>query len=138
MAGCLVGAGIDLVENERMRRTLEEWGPKFRDRVFLPAEQAYCESKAFPISHYAGRFAVKEALTKAFGTGIGPEIGWRDIEVTRDGRSGAPSVALSEKGQALADRLGVNDILVSLSHTENYAIAHALLLRSCGAVEASP
>lgn len=132
-SGCLFGAGIDLVENERMRATVARWGSRFLDRVFLPAEQMYCEGKAFPARHYAGRFAVKEAVTKAFGTGIGPDIGWLDIEVRRDRGSGAPSVRLSSRGRMLAERLGVDDILVSLSHTHNFAIAHALLVGPCSA-----
>jgi len=126
--GCIVGAGIDLVENERMRDLLGRWGDKFTSRVFLPGEQAYCDSKAFPASHYAGRFAVKEAVTKALGTGMTEEIGWLDIEVVRDPVSGAPSVRLSPKARKLAERREVGDILVSLSHTRNYALAQAILV----------
>ncbi|MBL7114216.1 MAG: holo-ACP synthase [Kiritimatiellae bacterium] len=126
--GCVIGAGIDLVENERMAQTLQRWGVRFKDRVFLPAEQAYCDAKAFPSNHYAGRFAVKEAVSKAFGTGVGPQIGWCDIEVIRNPETGAPSVRLTGKAQALSDQLGVATVLISLSHTHNYAIAHALLI----------
>lgn len=125
---CIVGLGIDIVETDRMESVLSRWGWRFKDRVFLPAEQRYCESKAFPCSHYAGRFAVKEAVTKAFGTGVGPELGWLDIEVTRDAGSGAPSVRLSPRGGALAAVRGVTGVLVSLSHTRGYAVAQALLV----------
>ena len=123
-----MGAGIDLVENDRMREVLDRWGTAFRNRVFLATEQAYCDSKAFPCRHYAARFAVKEAVTKAFGTGITAQLGWRDIEVRRDALSGAPSVRLSTRGQSLAGQRSVSDILVSLSHTRNYAVAQAILI----------
>ncbi len=124
----VVGAGVDLVEIVRLQSMLERWGGRFRDRVFLPGEQAYCEGKAAAGIHYAGRFAVKEAVSKAFGTGISPELNWLDIEVVRDARSGAPDVRLSPRGQALADARAVERILISLSHTHNYAVAQAILL----------
>jgi holo-[acyl-carrier protein] synthase len=124
----ILGTGIDLVENERMQEILRRWGPKFRDRVFLGGEREYCETKADPCGHYAGRFAVKEAVSKAFGTGFGPHMGWLDIEVVRDPVTGAPSVRLSRRARTLARARGVRQILISLSHTRNYAIAQALLI----------
>lgn len=127
-AGTVLGTGIDLVENERMQDMMHRWGAKFLDRIFLAAEQAYCNAKAFPCRHYAGRFAVKEAVSKAFGTGFGPSIGWLDIEVVRDEVSGAPSVRLDDKALKLANARGVKSVLVSLSHTKNYAVAQALLI----------
>jgi holo-[acyl-carrier protein] synthase len=126
--GGILGTGIDLVENARLEEVLERWGARFRDRVFLPGEQRYCESKAVPCRHYAGRFAVKEAVSKAFGTGINPGLGWLDIETVKDELSGAPSVRLSERGQAFASERGVCSIVISLSHTRHYAVAHAFLL----------
>ena len=126
--GCVLGTGIDLVENDRMKETLAEWDGRFRTRVFLEDEQRYCESKAEPWRHYAGRFAVKEAVSKAFGTGVGEHIGWLDIEVLRDPDTGAPEVRLSEKGRNLAASRGVHRVLASLSHTRHYAVAHALLV----------
>ena len=128
-SGSVLGIGIDLVENDRMQEMLDRWGPKFKDKVFLKNEQQYCETKAVPSRHYAARFAVKEAVSKAFGTGMGPHIGWLDIEVVRDPKTGAPSVKLSNKGRKLASARKAGDVLVSLSHTGNYAMAHALLLR---------
>ena len=124
----VLGTGVDLVETGRMRELIERWGSAFKDRVFLPAEQAYCDGKAAGILHYAGRFAVKEAVSKAFGTGLGPHLGWRDIEVGRDDQSGAPHVILSAKGKAFADQCGVSRILISLSHTRRYAMAQALIV----------
>jgi len=126
-SGGVLGIGIDLVENERMRRALRRWRGAFGDKVFLPSERDYCESRGEPWRHYAGRFAVKEAVSKAFGTGVGEHIGWLDIEVLRDEKSGAPSVRLKAHGQKLARRRGVKAILVSLSHTHHYAVAQAVL-----------
>ena len=125
---CVLGTGIDLVETGRMQEVLDRWGATFRNRVFLPEEQAYCDSQAAAWRHYAGRFAVKEAVSKAFGTGIGPAIGLLDVEVVRDAASGAPSVKLRGRGVVLLDDRGVERILVSLSHTRHYAVAQALLI----------
>ncbi|MDZ4198764.1 MAG: holo-ACP synthase [Kiritimatiellia bacterium] len=124
----VLGIGVDLVETGRLRRALSTWGPRMLQRLFRNSERAYCESRATPWRHYAGRFAVKEAVAKAFGTGIGGRIGWLDIEVRRDGRTGAPSVTLFGAGLNLAEERGVRRVLVSLSHTHAHAIAQALLL----------
>ena len=133
--GNVIGTGVDLVENERIQGVLERWGAAFKDRVFLASEQAYCEGKAAPWLYYAGRFAVKEAVSKAFGTGIGPALGWLDIEVLKNPDSGAPSVALSSHGQRLARANGVARVLISLSHTRHVTVAHALLVSDPAAKE---
>ena len=126
-ASGVLGIGVDLVENERMRAVLDRWGAHFKSRVFLPAEQCYCEACGRPWQHYAGRFAVKEAVSKALGTGIGQPVGWLDIEVVR-GASGAPAVQLHGGARKLACRRGAGRVLVSLAHTRNYAVAQAVLL----------
>ena len=128
MTAGVVGTGIDLVENGRMEEVLSRWNNRFRDRVFLPAEQRYCEQKASPPRHYAGRFAVKEAVAKAFGLGMTPRLSWTDIEVVNCPDSGAPSVALSPRAETLARERGISHVAVSLSHTRHYAVAHAFLL----------
>ncbi|MCX7590328.1 MAG: holo-ACP synthase [Kiritimatiellae bacterium] len=128
VSGAVLGVGIDLVETEHMREVLARWGDRFKNRVFLPGEQRYCEARASPFRHYAGRFAVKEAVTKAFGTGISPHIAWLDIEVVHNPETGAPFVRLSERARALARARGAGNILISLAHTRNYAVAQALLL----------
>ena len=134
MADRVIGTGVDLVENERIHTLLDKWGDRFKSRVFLPSEQSYCDSKASPWLYYAGRFAVKESVSKAFGTGIGPELGWLDMEVVKDPASGAPSIALSEHGRILANKQGVTKILISLSHTHNFAVAHAMLIQEVTSV----
>lgn len=127
-AGGILGTGVDLVENDRMREVLVRWGDRLKSRVFLAEERAYCDSKASPWLYYAGRFAVKEAVSKALGTGIGPALSWLDIEVVRDPATGAPSVRFSGRGARFACSLGVEKVFVSLSHTRNFAVAHALLV----------
>lgn len=127
LASGVLGIGVDLVENDRMREVLDRHGEHFKARVFCEAERAYCESKAAPWRHYAGRFAVKEAVSKAFGTGIGEHLSWLDVEVSADER-GAPRVCLKGAGEAMAHRMGVARVQVSLSHAHLYTVAQAVLL----------
>ena len=122
----VLGVGVDIVEIGRVRTTLRHWNGRFRRRVFLPAEQRYCEGRPAPWRHYAVRFALKEAVSKAFGTGIGAAVGWLDIEVLR-AESGAPAVALTGAAAALARRRGVRRVHVSLAHAREYAVAQAIL-----------
>lgn len=124
----ILGCGVDLVEIAEIAKTLARWSRRFKNRVFLPEEQRYCDSKIPCVRHYAGRFAVKEAVAKAFGTGVGTHISWLDIEVVRDPKTGAPAVRLSSRGRQLARKRGVKHILVSLAHTRHYAVAQAILV----------
>jgi len=126
--GGILGVGIDLVDSERMREALQRWGARFKDRVFLDRERKYCEVKADPSRHYAARFAVKEAVAKAFGTGLGAYMGWLDIEVVRDPARGEPSVLLSGRAAETARRRRASRILISMSHTRRFAVAQALVL----------
>ncbi len=128
----VIGIGIDLVDVARFKESLDRWDTRFIDRIFLEGEKSYCEATAQPWMHYAARFAVKEAVAKAFATGIGPGLSWLDIEVLRDSGSGAPSIRLSEKGRTLADSRGVKRVLISISHTGQQAIAQAILTGPCG------
>ena len=125
--GAILGAGVDLVETARIKRMIEKWDHAFCERVFLVREREYCESKAIPAQHFAGRFAVKEALVKALGTGIGEHATWLDVEVTRNSETGAPAVSLSGRAAKTAERLGVTGMHVSMSHTRNYAVAQVIL-----------
>jgi len=128
--GTVAGTGVDLVEVARFRQVLEQWRERFTCRVFLKSERLYCESRPHPWMHYAVRFAVKEAVAKAFGTGISPELGWQDIEVVADPTTRAPSVRFSPKGRTLVHRRGIGRVLVSLSHTHDYAMAQAILVEA--------
>lgn len=132
-----LGIGIDLVDHDRVRRALERWGDRFRQKVFLPSERTYCDGRAAPWRHYAGRFAVQEAVSKAFGTGIGEHLGWQDIEVIRDPNSGVPAVRLSSVAEHMARCRGVGDVLVSLSHSRTSTVAQVLLVAQADSSEGS-
>ena len=118
----VAGLGIDMIETERIEHSLERFGVKFMRRVFTEGEIAYCQSMKYPARHFAARFAAKEALSKAFGTGIGKAMGWRDIDV-RKKESGEPFVILSGGAEVLAKQRAVQSVLISLSHTHHHAVA---------------
>lgn len=122
----VLGVGLDLVDVPRFAGTLERQGDAFLRRVFTAAEREYCEAKRFPVPHFAARFAAKEAVSKAFGTGIGAEIGWLDIEVFH-GPKGAPGVRLLGRGAVLAQDRSVREVLLTLTHTEQQAGALVVL-----------
>jgi holo-[acyl-carrier protein] synthase len=122
------GIGIDVVENDRISDAIRRHGQRFLDRVFHSSEIDYCRSMADPTPHFAARFAAKEAVSKAFGTGFAQPVGWRDIEIRRRA-SGEPFVILHGGAADLAKQLGISTILVSLSHTKNCAVANALLMK---------
>jgi len=118
--------GIDLVETARIARTIERQGEAFLRRVFTPAERAYCKSRASAAASYAARWAAKEAVAKALGTGIGAEASLVEIEVVHS-ESGQPLIQLHGTAAAAAARLGVKEVRVSLTHTEHYAAAFAVI-----------
>jgi len=121
------GIGVDIIEVARIRASLERHGERFHRKICTPVETAYCTQMRDPAPFFAARFAAKEAVSKALGTGIGAQCGWLDIEVRRRA-SGEPFIILYEAGAKTAQRLGIGTILISLSHTENYAVAHAIAL----------
>jgi holo-[acyl-carrier protein] synthase len=123
----LLGTGVDIVETARIAESLARHGERFLARVFLEGERAYCAKMAVPERCYAVRFAAKEAVSKAFGTGIGASLGWLDIEVCRKA-SGEPFIILHGTGAETAARLGITELRLSLSHSDHYAVAHALAL----------
>lgn len=121
-----VGLGVDIVEIERMKRILGRT-PRFRERVFTEGERAYCDKKPASEVHYATRFAAKEAVVKALGTGFSQGISPRDIEVKRNAK-GRPYVALSGKARQVADAAGVRELPISLSFTHAEAVACAMAI----------
>ena len=131
----IAGTGLDIVETERIRKSVEQFGDRFLNRVFLPSEIEYCRGMKFPELHFAARFAAKEAISKAFGTGIGRELGWKDMEICRRA-SGEPFVVLHGKGAELAKQRGVTIVFVSLSHCRDYAAASAVAVT--GELPAAP
>lgn len=125
--GVLIGLGADIIEIARIRSVLLRHGERFIDRILTEEERAYCEGMAHPHKHIAARFAAKEAVSKCFTTGIGAELGWKSISVYH-GERHEPLVRLDEQGRALLAQVKATRILLSLSHTENYAMAVAALL----------
>ena len=123
----VIGIGIDLVEIHRMKKAVEN--PLFVQRIFTSAEQAYCNSRGRQgTASYAARFAAKEAVMKALGTGLAAGGTWQDVEVLPDDQ-GKPVMKLSGYFAQLAESLGVAQIFVSISHAQEYAVAQVLLWR---------
>lgn len=120
--------GVDIVEVSRIGAMVAEHGEHFLERVFTQGEREYAHASKRRDEHLAGRFAAKEAVLKALGTGWSQGIAWTDIEVTR-GPAGEPGVRLSGKAKSIADSLGIGRWVLSLSHTENYAVASAIGLQ---------
>ncbi len=118
---------MDIVETKRIAESMERFGDRFLNRVFLEGEIAYAKSMKFPQLHLAARFAAKEAVSKAFGTGIGHQMGWKDLEIVRQ-PSGAPRLQLHGKAAAYAKVRGVQEIHVSLSHTADYGAASVVIV----------
>jgi len=112
----ILGTGIDLVENARFRDVLSRWDERFLARVFLQKERQYCWNKAFPAQHFAGRFAIKEAVAKAFMTGIGSLFGWLDIEVVRNPATGAFGGTAWQGGRLRQDGWRETDTGEHLAH----------------------
>lgn len=122
----ILGVGIDLIEVERIQASYKRFGERFLNRILHPAEIAYCLTHKEPAPFLAARFAAKEAISKAFGTGIGAQLGWLDMEVGRR-ESGEPFVVLHGNGLKLLEERRARAVLLSLSHTESHATAVAIL-----------
>lgn len=135
----IIGIGIDLVRSGRIGDAVRKWDKRFLNRVFTPIEQDYSFSQAFPHLHLAGRFAVKEAVMKALGTGWGKGVRWTEIGVVNDpadrptGRknkpaTGKPRVEVTGTVKRLMDERGVREIQVSISHDTDYSIGQVVLI----------
>jgi holo-[acyl-carrier protein] synthase len=122
----ILGIGIDLIEVARIEASYEKFGERFLNRILLAGEISYCLSHKRPGPFLAARFAAKEAISKAFGTGIGAELSWQDMEICRRG-TGEPFVVLHGKGKTLFEQRGAKNLLISLSHTQVHATAVAIL-----------
>ena len=123
----IIAHGIDLVDFPRIEQMIERHGERFLDRVFTAAEQAYAGRHRNSVEKYAGRFAAKEAILKLVGTGWRGKIAWTDIEVTNNA-AGRPEVTLSGEVKEIAERMGISQISISITHTANFAIASAVAL----------
>lgn len=129
ISGHVLGIGCDLCEVERLRGVWTRQGERFLALTFTDAEREYCLRMRDPAPFFAARFAAKEAVSKAFGTGIGAELAWRSIEVVH-GPRGEPLVRLDSQGETLLAARGATGVLLTLSHTETMAMAVAALVKS--------
>lgn len=120
----IIGIGIDLVEISRIESAYKRY-PQFVTRIFTDNEQEICLAPMVSFSHLAGRFAAKEAVSKALRTGIG-KVGWRDIEILKS-KAGAPEVILHNEAKQKAEALGVKSIHCTISHEKNMATAMIIL-----------
>jgi holo-[acyl-carrier protein] synthase len=125
----IAGIGTDIVECLRIAQMIERHGEIFLTRVYTPREIEYCSSRKAATQHYAGRWAAKEAVLKAMGTGWARGISWHDIEVRSD-EGGRPSILLAGAAREICERRGVRDILISISHCRSHATAYALAVGS--------
>ena len=121
----VIGIGTDIVECLRIAQMIERHGELFLTRVFTPREIEYCSARKATTQHYAGRWAAKEAILKALGTGWSRGIHWCDMEIRND-VAGKPSVALGGEARDLYERLGIGDMLISISHCRTHATALAV------------
>ena len=125
LANAPVSVGVDIVEIERVAELLRRHGERFLERVYTEAEAAYCRGR---VPELAARFAAKEAVMKALGTGR-RGVGWREVEILPDGR-GKPGVALHGRALARAGQLGLEHFAISLSHSREFAVASVVAVNS--------
>ena len=123
----ILGIGTDVVEVLRIAQMIERHGELFIDRVYTAAEIEYCRSRKQATQHFAGRWAAKEAIMKAIGTGWRRGISWRDMEV-RNNEGGKPTVALRGGARDVVEQLGIADVLISISHCRSHATAFAIAI----------
>jgi holo-[acyl-carrier protein] synthase len=123
----ILGTGIDMVDIDRVARSIERYGRRFLERVYTPQEIAYCERKRRNAAEsYAARFAAKEAGAKALGTGMGFGVTWREIEVGRE-PTGRPLLLFHGRAAELAKAIGMQRSLLSITHTDTQAMAMVIL-----------
>ncbi len=121
------GIGVDIIEVDRIKKALDEWGDKFLKRVFTDRELSYARTKKFSQENLAARFACKESVLKAFGdTRVGIQL--KNIEILND-QKGKPEVVLHGEAKEFAEKNNLTNIMVSMSHTNNYAVSNAILCK---------
>lgn len=121
----ILGIGTDIIECLRIAQMIERHGELFLNRVYTPHEIEYCSARKAATQHYAGRFAAKEAVLKALGTGWTRGVQWHDIEV-RNELGGKPRIALGGGAREMCVQLGISEMLITISHCRSYATAYAL------------
>ena len=121
----IIGTGIDIVKNSRIERLINKYGQKFLEKIYLAGEIEYCNTKVDSTASFAARFAAKEALLKAVGTGM-RKNSWHDIEIFNN-KLGKPEVRLYNNTASRAKELGVKNIFLSISHEKEYSVAQIIL-----------
>ena len=121
----IFGTGIDIIEVDRIKNSIQKYSDRFEKKIFTQKEIVYCHSQADPAKHFAARFTVKEAVLKCFGTGMTGGILWKDIEVDKL-NSGQPVLNLYGNGKELFNQLNLKHIHISITHDKTYAVAHAI------------
>ena len=120
------GIGVDIVEVKKIKDAIKKWGKSFLRKVFTKREIKYCRSMRFPYIHFASRFAAKEAIAKALGTGLWRKgFKWTDIEIIKLDGGNVRVQALNN----LKNKLKSEEILISMSHCQEYAVANAMIYR---------
>jgi len=122
----ITGIGIDVIQNDRIRQSIERFGDRFLQRIYTEAEIEYCKKSGQPEIHYAARFAAKEAGLKAIGTGWRRGVTWQDFEVANLA-SGRPTLRLHGVAAEIAGKMGVKSISLSITHTAELGMAHVIL-----------
>ena len=125
--GNVIGIGTDIIECERIGRMIEKHGDVFLNRVFTEEEQTYCSGRKAANQHFAGRWAAKEAVLKALGTGWAKGIEWTDVGVVNQ-QGGRPLVILTGMAKEISLEQGIREVLLSISHTKEYATAYVTAL----------
>jgi holo-[acyl-carrier protein] synthase len=121
----IIGIGTDIIECLRIAQMIERHGELFINRVYTRHEIQYCQSRKMATQHFAGRWAAKEAILKAIGTGWRRGISWRDVEVL-NAEGGQPAATLHAGALEAAERLGIEEVLISISHCRSHATAYAV------------
>lgn len=123
----IIGAGIDIVEIDRFKKTVKKYGSSFLKKIFTNDEISYSRKRRFSDQHFAARFATKEAVLKAFGDEPGTIRKWTDIEVSND-KNGKPMVSFHGSAEKLRKRKNISKVIVSMAHSRNHAVANAILI----------
>lgn len=121
----IIGTGIDIIKNSRIKNLIEKYGERFLKKIYTDAEIEYCQNKKETASSLAARFAAKEAVLKALGTGM-RNNSWQEIEILNN-KLGKPEVILSEKTKKRAEEIKVKSIFLSISHEKEYSIAQIVM-----------
>lgn len=124
----VIGTGVDIIEVKRIKDAVEKWGEGFLHKVFTATEIEYAHSKRFVYQHLAARFATKEAVLKAFGGGWTRTLPWKDVEIINN-KNGKPEIKLYREAKKLYNKRKIKEIVVSMSHTKDHAVANAILVK---------